>query len=241
MCASGRDRDVCFAREFTAFVGELRLLVEPCGSVPASYDLTGILAVPAIDGGTLSEEKIRALFGQYFRFDVISQQPFFYRDVQQFLSGLCFALADEYRSGSDDMLDLTPFDPILVFRGNKDRLVDSLLDTCQVLVRHHLFEEDMRATVLRQYSDVSSFFREKWRSQSNDDPVVDDIFNTWLSYPHWQRCCELKNVLQICFSGLLRSPYEIIFWDQGATVLPEVEAVSSFNFVRSWLSRGFSG
>ena len=52
---------------------------------------------------------------------------------------------------------------------------------------------------------------------------------------------ELKNVLQICFSGLLRSPYEITFWDQGATVLSEMEAVSSFNFVRGWLSRGFSG
>ena len=88
ICAGGRDYDVCFAREFTACVRELRLLVEPCGSVPASYDLTGILAVPAIDGGSLSEEKFRALFGQYFRFDVSSQQPFFYREVQQFLTRL---------------------------------------------------------------------------------------------------------------------------------------------------------
>ena len=70
MCANGRDRDVCFARAFTAFVQELRLLVEPSGSVPESYELSGILTVPTACRGSPSEEKFRALFRQYFRFDI---------------------------------------------------------------------------------------------------------------------------------------------------------------------------
>ena len=131
--------------------------------------------------------------------------------MQRFLSSLCLPLTDEYRSGNDDLLDLTPFDTILVFRGNKDRLIDSLLVTCQVLVCHHLCEGDSSATVLREYSDVSNFFRQKWRSQSNYEPVVENIFTMWLSYPHWQRCSKLKTVLQFCVSGIMRSTYEITF------------------------------
>ena len=157
------------------------------------------------------------------------------------MSGLCVALTKEYQSGSDQVLSLMPFDPVLIFCGSKDRLVDALLDTCMLLVRHRLLEEDLGAVVLRQYSEVSGHFRQKWQSQSTDAPVIDYILSLWLSYPHWQRCAELFKVLQMVFCGTLRSLYKVDFLDCGSTAVTELEMVSSLNFVRSWVSSNFVG
>ena len=96
-----------------------------------------------------------------------------------------------------DALCLMPFDPTLVFSGSKDRLVASLLLTCIVLTRHRLLANDFGSTVLLQYSKVSAYFRQKWLSQSNEVPVIDDIFNLWVSYPYWQRCAELLDVIHL--------------------------------------------
>ena len=93
-----------------------------------------------------------------------------------------------------------PFDPVLIC-GSKDRLVDALLDTCLLLVRHCLMEEGSGAVVLRQYSELSSYFRQNWQSQSKYVPVVDDILSLWLSYPHWHWCAVLFKVLQLFFAG----------------------------------------
>ena len=106
---------------------------------------------------------------------------FFYPVVQRFVSGLCVSLTKEYQRGSDQVLSLMSFDPVLVFYGSKDEIVDALLDTFLLLVRHRLLEEDSSAVNLRQYNEVSGFFRQKWRNQSKDVPVVDDILNLWLS------------------------------------------------------------
>ena len=56
MCANGRDRDVCFAREFTAILREMRLLVEPAVSWPQSFNLSGMLSVPSTGGRSPSSE-----------------------------------------------------------------------------------------------------------------------------------------------------------------------------------------
>ena len=134
-----------------------------------------------------------------------------------------------------------PFDPVLVFCGSKDRLVDALLDTCLLLVRHCLLAEVSGAVVLRQYSEVSRYFQQNWQSQSTEVPVVDDILSRLLSYPDWPGCAELFKVLQLVFCGTLRSSYRVDFLDVGAIVLSELEMVSSLNFVRSWMSSTFIG
>ena len=151
------------------------------------------------------EKRFQALFRQNFRFDVSSQQPYFYREVQRFLAaGLCVELTKEYREGSDNKLCSTSFDPVLLFNGNKERLVDSLLSTCLVLVRHQLCETDVSAVIQRQYSEVCEYFRQKWRSLSNETPVVDDVINLFLIYPHWHRSAELLGVIRL---GPPRSVY----------------------------------
>ena len=50
-----------------------------------------------------------------------------------------------------------PFDPVLIFQGSRDRLVDSLMDVFFVLTRCKVIGEDMGAVVLRQYKDVSVY------------------------------------------------------------------------------------
>ena len=127
-----RDRDVCFQREFTAFIRALRLLVQTPSDVLPASDIAGLLAVRTLDWCLFDEEKFRALFGQYFRLDISSQRSYVYRENQQFLSGLCTALVTDYQRG--DILSLAPFDAVLVIGGSKDRLVDSLLLTCLSLI-----------------------------------------------------------------------------------------------------------
>ena len=194
------------------------------------YDISDVLPIQPLVA-TLDEDKFRALFGQYFRFDIISQQPYFYREVQRLVSGLCVVLTKEYQR--DQVLSLIPFDPVLIFCRSKDRLVDALLDSCLLLVRHGLLEEVSCAVVLRQYSEVSSYFRQKWQSQSNDVPVVDNILSLWLSYPHWQRCAKLFEVLQLIFCGTCVVCIKWIF-----SLLEQLYFLSLRCF-QSWMSSDF--
>ena len=150
---------------------KVRLLIQSPGNVPAPYDLPAIVDMQLLTDTTPDEKRFRALFEQYFQFDVRSQQLYLYREVQRFLAGLFVELTKEK---SDKKLCLTSFDPVLVFNGNKDILVESLLETCLVLVRRQLW---------RQYREVCEYFRQKWQSQSNEGPVADDVLSFWLTHP----------------------------------------------------------
>ena len=75
------------------------------------------------------------------------------------------------------------FDPVLIFQESRDRLVDSLLDVCLELTRCKVIEEDMGEVVLRQYKQVSTYFRQRWLSQSDQPPVIDDLTIMWFGYP----------------------------------------------------------
>ena len=79
----------------------------------------------------------------------------------------------------------------------------------------------------------SAYFCLKWLSQSNDVPIIDDTFNLWKSYPYWQRCAELLDIIHLLFSGAIRSQYSVDFVDGMTTAISEGEMVSSLNLVRS--------
>ena len=83
-----RHRDFYSRREFAAFIRALRLLVQASSDVHA-YDVEQILAVISIELRPVDDERYHVLFGLYFRFDVSAQRPFFYREVKQFVRGLC--------------------------------------------------------------------------------------------------------------------------------------------------------
>ena len=153
MFTKSRDRNVGFQQEFAAFIRALRLLVQPTSDVSAAFEKTELLSVRNFELCALDDENFRALFEQYFDFDINSQQPFFYREVQQFLSCLFTALVTVYQLDVD-ALCLMPFVPTLVFSGSKDRLVVSLFLTSLVLTRHRLLANDCGSTVLLQSSEV---------------------------------------------------------------------------------------
>ena len=48
--------------------------------VPSEFDYECVLSVKPIELGTVAQEKIKALFAQYFRFDVANQQKVFHRE-----------------------------------------------------------------------------------------------------------------------------------------------------------------
>ena len=129
----GRDRDFVFVREFSAFVRAIKKFVYVATEVPAEYELEKILSVGQSELCSIDVERFQTLFGQYFQFDVSRQRSYFYQEVQKFLSELCIALLSEYYYGRAVRLNLTPFDPVLVNKGSKDRFVDSLLDSCLLL------------------------------------------------------------------------------------------------------------
>ena len=95
-CSTNWDRDFCFQREFAAFVGSLRLLIQNATDVPAAFEVDQILKARDMALKSVDNDKSHVLFGQYFHFDVSSEQPYFYRDVQQLLLGLCVTLSAEY-------------------------------------------------------------------------------------------------------------------------------------------------
>ena len=60
---------------------------------------------------------------------------------------------------------------------------------------------------------MSSYFRQKGLSQSNDAPVFDDLFNRLFPYSYWQRCVEFLDVIHLVFSGAVHSRYCVDFVD----------------------------
>ena len=205
-CTERRDRDICFEREFAAFVRTLRSMIQDPAIVPNDHECDLIFSTRAIELGTLPQEKYKALFVQYFRYDVLGQQKVFYREIQLFLKDLCETLVAEYRADSCIRLNLSAFDPEFVYQKSKDRVIDALMDCCLLLTRVDVLAEGQGAEIVQQYGEVSGYFLNRWHSQSFTSPVIDDIINLWSSYPHWERCVELSIVwrIVICCSVRLR-------------------------------------
>ena len=240
-CTRRRDRDLSFEREFVAFVRRLRSMVQEPSTVPPEYDYNELLKTTPIVRGPVPQATYTSLFAQYFRYDVLDQQSVFYREVQLFLSGLCETLLAEYQADRRHRLSFLPFDPVYIYHRTKDRVIDSLVDTCLVLTSVGILSDDQGAVVVQQYNEVSSYFMHRWRSQSTGSPEVDDIIHLWLSYPHWQRCEELLDVFKVVISAAVRSDYVPDFVDCGSTALTEGQHLSCLNFVRSWAVRGVAG
>ena len=238
LCSSGRDRVFCFERELALFLRALWTLVYGSDDLPVEFDVQGLLSYRGGECGTIDEARYQALFGQYFRFDVSQQRPYFYREVQKFLKSICGQFVDEFEQGWIRHLSLMPFDPTLMFNGSMDRLVDRLVATVSVLSFSDLCESDDGGIILRQYREVVEHFKRRW---TTGVPVIDDIVAMWMSYPNWSRCQALLGVVQVVFGGMIHGCYRTDFRDLGVTVIDDGVMLSSLNLVRSWMSSGFVG
>ena len=202
------------------------------------FDVQGLLSYRGRECGTIDEARYQALFGQYFRFDVSQQRPYFYRDVQKFLKSICGQFVDEFEQGWIRHLSLMPFDPTLLFNGSMDRLVDRLVATVSVLRFSDLCESDNGGIILRQYREVMEYFKRRWATGMH---VIDDIVAMWMSYPNWSRCQALLAVIQVLFGGMIHGCYKTDFRDLGVTVIDDGVMLSSLHPVWSWMSSGFVG
>ena len=110
-------------------------------------------------------------------------------------------------------LSLTPFDPALIYSGSDDRRVDALVETCAILTSHGLLDMGSGGTVQQQYHDVTQYFRRRWTALQDDVPVVEDIISMWMSYPHWDRCGQLRQVLDLVVTIAVTGTYEANFED----------------------------
>ena len=186
----------------------------------------------------MDEPQYQALFEQYFRFDVSQQRPYFYTEVRKSLRSLCELCVVEVDLGWIRHLSLMPFDPELDYRGSLDRLVDMLVANVSILSFSDLCQSDDGGVIVQQYREVYGYFNHR---SSSGMPVVDDVLTMWLSYPHWIRCPELLNVVEVMFSGMLQWDYVIDFRDLGSTELNDGAMLTSLNFVRIWMTTGFAG
>ena len=241
LCSAGRDRNLWFERELAAFLRELLSLVVESATIPPDFEVLAVLKMRLGESEPVNKARFEVLFGQYFRFDVVSQKSFFYKEVQNFLRAICEMCICDYDQGWVKHLSLLPLDPHAIQLMSMDRLTDILVGTLSVLSFGDLCSGDQGAIVIQQYREVVTYFQRRWESSVSGVPVIDDAVSLWLSYPSWDRCQEFQGIMEILFVGMLHDPYVANFQDVGNTALSDGIMLSSLHIVRSWMSSGFSG
>ena len=194
------------------------MVVEPT-SIPPEFEVLTVLKLRLGESVQVDEARFQALFGQHFRFDVSSQKPFFYKEVQNFLRAVCEACMGDFDQGWIKYLSLLPLDPYAIQSGSMDRLTDILVGTLSVLSFGDLCSGGNGAVIVEQYREVASYFKLRWETSVSMVPVIDDAVTLWLSYPSWDRCQEIRDVMEIIFVGMLHDPYTANFHDVGITAL----------------------
>ena len=241
LCGRGRDYGIVSERELAHLLRGLMRFIYPAHSIPAEYEIAALLKNVDREYADVDSNLYRLHFGQYFRFDISTQLLFFYKCVQKMLVGICRGLSGLWQRTWPQHLSLTPFDPVLIHSGSDDRRVDSLVATCAVLTAHGLVGLDDGGVVQQQYREVTQFSKRRWAFTTEELPVVEDIFALWMSYPHWERCDQLRHVIDLAFSAVATSSYRADFVDGVSGALDPDELASSVHFVRSWFSQSFVG
>ena len=237
----GRDRRLVVERELAQFIRELMQFVYPSSAIPAAYDVTAMLKPVELECPEVDTNLYRLHFGQYFRFDIRSQLPYFYKSVQKLLVGLCNGLTSMWQRLWAMCSSLTPFDPDLIHSGSDDRRTDALVETSAVLTARGLLDMDHGEAVQQEYLDVTQYFKKRWSALQEGVPVIEDVISMWMSYPHWERNQHLRRVVDLVFGIVVMSPYVNDFVDDSQTALDSDTLVSSLHFLRSWFRHSFAG
>ena len=119
LCSDSRDSSIVSERELSQFVR--KLICVCCSVIPAEFEVNALLRPLEDDYAAVDDSLYKLHFGQYFRYDVRTQLPYFYRSVQKLLGALCRDVAGTWQCGSLDHFGLTPFDPVLIHGGSADR------------------------------------------------------------------------------------------------------------------------
>ena len=165
LCGQGRDRRLVVEREVVHFIRGLMQFVYPSSVIPAAYDVTALLKQVDLECADVDADVYRLHFGQYFRFDISTQLPYFYKSVQKLLVGLCTGLTRMWQRVWAEYFSLTPFDPDLIHSGSDDRRTDALVETCAVLTDRGLLDLDYAGAVQQEYMEVTQYFKKRWSTE----------------------------------------------------------------------------
>ena len=94
MCRRGRDYGIVSERELAHLLRGLMKFIYPAHSIPAEYEIAALLKNVDREYADVDSNMYRLHFGQYFRFDISTQLPFFYKSVQKMLVGIVVDWAD---------------------------------------------------------------------------------------------------------------------------------------------------
>ena len=76
-------------RELSQFVRKLMCFVYCPSAIPAEYEVGALLNPVEHEYPAVDDNLYKLHFGQYFRYDVRTQLPFFNRSVQKLLGVIC--------------------------------------------------------------------------------------------------------------------------------------------------------
>ena len=138
-------------------------------------------------------------------------------------------------------LSITLFDPALIHSGLDDRCVDALVETCAAFTADGLLETCDGGLVPQQNLEVTQYFKRRWTAVQDEVPVNEYVFSMWMSYPHWERCLQLKRVLELVTGLTFTSSYPIDFVGESNTALDADTLCSSLHLVRIWFRHSFNG
>ena len=213
LCGHRRDRQLIFERELAQIIRDVMQFVYPAHSIPAEFEVSTLLKPVNVKCAEIDTSLYQLHFGQFFRFDISTQLPFFYKSAQKLLVGLCSGLTKTWQREWPMYLSFTPFDPPLIHSGSDDRRVVALVETCAAFTAHGLLETFDGGLVQHNNLEVTQFFKRRWTAVQDEVPVVEDIFSMRMAYPHWERCLHLRRVLDLVIGLTITSSYPIDFLD----------------------------
>ena len=97
LCGPRRDWMLVAERELAQFIRGIMEFIYPMTRIPADYEVAILLKPFECECADIDVNLYRLHFGQFFRFDVSSQLPFFYKSVQKLLVALCRNLSSMWQ------------------------------------------------------------------------------------------------------------------------------------------------
>ena len=134
-------------------------------------------------------------------------------------------------------------DPVVMKSGVTSRVLSALELCCRTFATRKLMSSGWAVDVHHQYSEVVSYFYSVWARDGGDVPVVPDLVNLWLGYPHWDARPELFHFIRLMLVCLSYDYMECAFEDHVCGALESTAILSGIKLVRSWYhpSRGCGG
>ena len=235
MCRQSVDRNVCIDGELCVLVWNLcQMICDPAG-IPHKFDVMKLLAPCELQLKAATDCGFQNTLGQYFLPDMKSRLPYFYKACQNTIHGLITAIVRDL-SGRRALVCSTPFDPVFMKFGLRSSLKTSLELWCRSLTLRHFLRSGRAVDVHRQYMTALQWYQREWGSGGDDVPVVSNVIDMWLSYPHWDVAAELSHVVRVFLVTVASPSYSVDFVDPVSTALTHDAKMSAIHLVRSWFS-----